>query len=43
MKYGAWSAPLGTAVIATGRRHAEGFAAGDAQDNSPAANPELND
>ena len=39
MKYGAWSLPSGTAVIATGGRHALGLACGDAQESQPCANP----
>src|SRR6516225_8359661 len=42
MKYGAWSFPLGTAVIATGGRHDAGFASGDAQESCPCAKPEAN-
>jgi len=33
MKYGAWSSPLGTAVMATGGRHVAGFACGDEQES----------
>src|ERR1700691_363145 len=42
MKYGACSLPSGTAVIATGCKHAAGFDRAEAQDNCPCANPEVN-
>src|SRR2546427_11330664 len=42
MKYGAWSLPSGTAVIATGGRHAAELACGDAHESSPWGKPVLN-
>src|SRR2546422_4163895 len=42
MKYGAWSLPSGTAVIATGGRHAVELACGDAHESSPWGKPALN-
>src|SRR5271154_4116296 len=39
MKSGAWSSPLGIAVMATGGRHVAGFACADAQESWPVGNP----
>ena len=41
MKYGAWSLPSGTAVIATGGRQVAGSANDDAHESWPWGNPEV--